>query len=70
MIKLTQISRYVTSHPLFQYSDKKNKEELAKMVSMEHLSFSFGEKVGFVNYCQNALNPSAKRIPRNTLFTI
>jgi hypothetical protein len=65
----TQISGYATSrpHPLFQYSDKKNKEELAKMVSMEHLSFSFGEKVGFVNYCQNALNPSAKRIPRNTL---
>ena len=37
------------------------------MISMEHLSFNFGEKVGFVNYCQNALNPCAKRIPRNTL---
>ena len=34
---------------------------------MEHLSFNFGEKIGFVNYCQNALNPCAKRIPRNTL---
>ena len=37
------------------------------MISMEHLSFNFGEKIGFVNYCQNALNPCAKRISRNTL---
>ena len=34
---------------------------------MEHLSFNFGEKIGFVNYCQNALNLCAKRIPRITL---
>ena len=47
--------------------DEINKVELAKMISMEHLSFNFGEKVGFVNYCQKALNSCAKRIPRNTL---
>ena len=46
---------------------KKNREELAKMISIEHLSFSFGEKIGFVNYCQNALNLSAKRVLRTTL---
>ena len=34
---------------------------------MEHLSFNFDDKVGFVNYYQNALNPCAKRIPKNTL---
>ena len=67
----TQISRYTcfssTSSQLFKYSDETNKVELAKMISMEHLSFNFGEKIGFVNYCQNALNPCAKRIPKNTL---
>ena len=58
---------FSTPSQLFKYSDETNKVELAKMISMEHLSFNFGEKVGFVNYCQNALNPCAKRIPRNTL---
>ena len=67
----SQISGYASSKTssqhLFQYSDNKNKEELAKMISNCHLSFSFGENTNFVRYCQNALNPSAKRIPRNTL---
>ena len=35
----------------FYYSDKKNREELAKCVAVDHLSFSFGEKLGFNNYC-------------------
>ena len=56
-----------TPSQLFKYSGKTNKVELAKMISMKHLSFNFGEKVEFVNYCQNALNSCAKRIPRNTL---
>ena len=37
------------------------------MVAVEHLSFSFGERVGFVNYCRKALNPAACRVPRATL---
>ena len=34
---------------------------------MEHLSFSFGKKVGFVNYCQKALNPDTKLVSINVL---
>ena len=37
-------------------------EELARMVAIEHLPFNFGEKVGFINYRQKALNPSACRL--------
>ena len=37
------------------------------MVAVEHLYFSFGEKLGFINYCKNALNPQATRVPRITL---
>ncbi|KAK3218455.1 hypothetical protein Dsin_012425 [Dipteronia sinensis] len=37
------------------------------MVAVEHLPFSFGEKVGFNNYCQRALNPAACRVHRTTL---
>ena len=56
----TQISRYAFANDqLFRYSDANNIEELARMVAVEHLTFNFGEKVGFVNYCQKALNPSA-----------
>ena len=62
-----QITGYASSSPLFHYTDTNNREELAKFISVEHLSFSIGEKVGFVDYCQNALNPAAKRVPRTTL---
>ena len=34
---------------------------------LEHLPFGFGEKVGFVNYCQNALNLAMQRVPRSIL---
>ena len=37
------------------------------MVATEYLPFGFGEKVGFVNYCQTALNPAMQRVPRTTL---
>ena len=37
------------------------------MTSMKHLSFSFSEKLCFVNYGQRALNPQAKCVDRNTL---
>ncbi|KAK3199172.1 hypothetical protein Dsin_022587 [Dipteronia sinensis] len=64
----SQIPRYAThNQQLFKYSDAKNREELARMVAVEHLPFSFGEKVGFNNYCQRALNPAACRVPRTTL---
>ena len=49
----TQISRYASANDqLFRYSDANNREELARMVAVEHLLFNFGEKVSFVNYCQ------------------
>ncbi|KAK3189036.1 hypothetical protein Dsin_028597 [Dipteronia sinensis] len=64
----SQIPRYATpNQQLFKYSDAKNREELARIVAVEHLPFSFGEKVGFNNYCQRALNPAACRVPRTTL---
>ena len=63
-----QIARYASSSPLFLYTNTNNREELAKFISVEHLSFSFGENVGFVDYCWNALNPAAKRVPRTTLI--
>ena len=64
----TQISRYATpSNQLFRYTTENNREQLALMVATEHLPFGFGEKVGFINYCQNALNPAMQRVPRSTL---
>ncbi|KAK2635369.1 hypothetical protein Ddye_030161, partial [Dipteronia dyeriana] len=64
----SQISRFSTPDTqLFKYSDQANIEELARMVVVEHLPFSFGEKVGFIKYCHKALNPVACRVPRTTL---
>ena len=40
---------------------------MAKMVAIKHLSFSFGEKLGFKKYCQNALNPQFKSVLRTIL---
>ena len=37
------------------------------MIAVKHLPFNFGEKVGFVNYCQKTLNSSACHVPRTTL---
>ena len=36
---------------LFRYFDANNKEELVRMVAVEHLPFNFGEKVSFISYC-------------------
>ena len=55
-----------TTSQLFHFSDVKNRDDLARMVVVEHLSFSFGEKLGFINYCKNVLNPQATRVPRTT----
>ncbi|KAK2646346.1 hypothetical protein Ddye_021541 [Dipteronia dyeriana] len=64
----SQIFRFSTlDTQLFKYSDQANREELARMVAVEHLPFSFGEKVGFIKYCHKALNPVACRVPRTTL---
>ena len=65
---LTQISKYASANDqLFRYSNANNREELARVVAVEHLPFNFDEKVGFVNYCQKTLNPSPYRVPRTTL---
>ena len=46
----TQIARYASLNTqLFCYSDTKNREELAHMVAIKHLSFNFCEKIDFVN---------------------
>ena len=37
------------------------------MVAVEHLPFIFDEKIGFINYCQQALNLVACRVSRTTL---
>ena len=50
--------------------DANNRDELARMVEVENLSFNFGENVGFINYYQRALNPSASCVPRLTLTRI
>ena len=60
----TQILRYASpNNQLFRYSDSNNMDELAYMAVVEHLLFNFGEKVGFLNYCQKTLNPNAYRVP-------
>ena len=65
----TQIPRCVSLNTqLFCYFDANNREELTRIVVVEHLSFSFGKKVDFVNYCQRVLNPIVCRVPR-TIFT-
>ena len=68
----TQLSRFSstsgsTDSGLFLYSDNKLRESLAKFVSVEHLSFSFGSKCTFEDFCKESLNPCAKRVPRTTL---
>ena len=65
----TQILRYITNNPsqLFYFSDVRNKDELARMIDVKYLSFSFAEKLGFINYCQSALNPVAKCVFTTTL---
>ena len=68
----TQMARYASSSRntsavyLFKYSDAKNKEEFMKLTCMTHLSLSFGEKITFNNYVQNALNLAASKMTRNT----
>ncbi|KAL5741527.1 hypothetical protein ACOSP7_028259 [Xanthoceras sorbifolium] len=66
-----QIFKYTSpNHNLFKYNDVNNREQLARIVATEHLSFSFGEKTDFSKYCHNALNPAACRVPRTTLKRI
>ena len=56
-----------SSSQLFKYSNVTNREELARFVCMEHLSFSFGEKMTFTNYVHKALQPVLCRSGRNTV---
>ena len=67
----TQIVRYASPNTkLFHYFNANNREELARMIFVEHLSFSFGKKVDFVNYCQQVLKSFAYRVPKTTLTHI
>lgn len=54
----TQISRYSTNSTIY-FSIEKNHEALTRLIFVEHLSFSLGEKIGFVDYFQEVLNPAA-----------
>ena len=64
----TQISRFSTpQNQLFIYDDEKNKECLTRMICQENLPFIFSEKLGFVDYCQEALNPQAHKFSRKTI---
>ena len=50
-----QLIKYIDFSPnftCFHYTDANNREEFVDMVCIEQLSFYFGEKLGFVNYCQ------------------
>ena len=40
---------------------------ITRMVVIEQLLFNFGEKVDFINYCHNALNPTTCNILRITI---
>ena len=63
-----QISRYATNtSQLFHFSDVKNRDELVRMVVVDHLPFSFDKKLSFINYYKNALNPQATKVLRITL---
>ena len=46
----SQISKYAINNPpqVFHYSDVRNRDELARMVVVEHLSFSFSKTLGFI----------------------
>jgi hypothetical protein len=72
--KQQQITEYTTTtfdplffFGLFKYCEKVQREELAKMVVIEHRSFNFGKKLRFNKYCKNALNHAVKRVSRTTL---
>ena len=55
------------SSQLFKYYNAINREELAKFICMEHLSFSFGEKMTFINYVHKTFQPAACRSGKNTI---
>ncbi|KZV52382.1 hypothetical protein F511_32943 [Dorcoceras hygrometricum] len=42
-------------------------DETARFISVEQLSFSFGDTLSFENWLSSSANPAIRRIPRNTL---
>ncbi|KAI3474587.1 hypothetical protein Pfo_029589, partial [Paulownia fortunei] len=52
---------------LFKYNDVRCRENLARFISVEHLSFSFANKFFFNELIQTTYNPAAKGVPRTTL---
>ena len=59
-----------STNQLFCYFDVNNREELARMVAVEHLPFNFGEKVLLI-IVKKVINPSVCCVSRPTLtFTL
>ena len=61
----TQITGFASSSnspQLFHYNEANCRSGLAEMVAIDHLSFSFGEKLGFLQFCKTFVNPSFKLI--------
>ncbi|KZV15909.1 hypothetical protein F511_14548 [Dorcoceras hygrometricum] len=52
---------------LFKFSESDFRDETARFVAVEQLSFSFGDKLSFQNWLSSSANPAIRRIPRNTL---
>ncbi|KZV31018.1 hypothetical protein F511_18122 [Dorcoceras hygrometricum] len=72
------ISRYQSQIPtfssqsgnesqLFKFSESDFRDETARFVAVEQLSFSFGDKLSFQNWLSSSANPAIRRISRNTL---
>ena len=66
----TQITRFAFSSispQLFHYNEANCRSRLDEMIAIDHLSFSFDEKLSFTRFCKKIVNPSFKSIPKNTV---
>lgn len=67
----TQLSGFATSSPnsptLFRYDHASSSYGLAEAISVDSLSFSFGENVGINDWINRDVQPAFKKIPRTSL---